>query len=187
MGKILAFSGSLRKESLNKKLLMVAVEGARAAGAEVTVVDFKEYSLPIYDGDYEELHGLPKGVKELKALFWDHEGLLIASPENNSSLSAALKNVIDWVSRPQTPDEPFLSCFLNKKAALMSASIGYMGGVRGLMNLAHILRNVMVTVLPQQKILPFAQEAFDQYGKIKESKTHEEVKEIGVALATALQ
>src|SRR3954469_3729847 len=102
MGKprILAFAGSLRRDSFNKKLVKIAAHGARAAGADVTEIDLKELPLPVYDGDLETAEGLPQNAKKLKELFVAHQGLLIASPEYNSSISAALKNVIDWVSRP---------------------------------------------------------------------------------------
>lgn len=186
MGKILAFSGSARKGSYNKMLLAHAVEGAKAEGAEVKVIDFKDYVLPVYDADLEQEKGLPENAKKLKDLFWAHDALLIASPENNSGPSALLKNVIDWVSRPATAEEAFLSCFLEKKAALVSASIGYLGGSRGLIELATLLRNIMVTVLPQQKFIPFATEAFGQDGKLKDAKDQEAVKSVGAALAKAL-
>jgi chromate reductase, NAD(P)H dehydrogenase (quinone) len=186
MGKILAFSGSSRKGSFNKMLLRYAVEGAQKAGAEVTVIDFKEYVLPVYNGDLEESEGLPLKVKELKKLFLEHDAFLIASPENNSMPSALLKNVIDWVSRPATADEPFLHCFVGKKAALLSASVGYLGGSRGLIVLASFLRNIMVTVLPEFKMVPVAQEAFDVQGNFKDEKNAEDARAIGAALAKAL-
>jgi chromate reductase, NAD(P)H dehydrogenase (quinone) len=67
---------------------------------------------------------------KLKQLFIDHDGLLIASPEYNSSITAVLKNAIDWVSRP-APGEPSLVAFRSKVATLMSASPGTLGGLRG--------------------------------------------------------
>jgi chromate reductase, NAD(P)H dehydrogenase (quinone) len=186
MGKILAFSGSSRKGSYNKMLLRYAVEGAEKAGAKVTVIDFKDYVLPVYNGDLEQAEGLPEKVKELKQLFLEHDALLIASPEYNSMPSALLKNVIDWVSRPLTKDEPFLHCFLGKKAALLSASIGYLGGSRGLIVLASMLRNIMVTVLPEFKMLPMAQDHFDDQGNFKEQKHADEACAIGEVLAKSL-
>src|SRR6185295_2879266 len=100
--KILAFAGSMRKDSFNKKLIRVAAEGARSAGAEVTLIDLKDFPLPVYDGDLEAAEGLPAGAKKLKELFLQNQGLLIASPEYNSSIPGTLKNAIDWVSRPAT-------------------------------------------------------------------------------------
>src|SRR5688572_13699701 len=135
--KILAFAGSTRTDSYNKKLIKIAVAGAQAAGGDVTLLDLRDYPLPIYDGDLEAEKGLPENGRRLKDIFLAHQGLLISSPEYNSSISAVLKNAIDWVSRP-APNEPPLGCFLNKAAALMSASPGALGGLRGLVHLRSI-------------------------------------------------
>lgn len=185
MGKILAFSGSSRKESYNKMLLKHAVEGAEKAGAEVTVIDFKDYVLPVYEGDLEQREGLPEKVKELKELFLTHGAFLIASPENNSMFSALIKNTIDWVSRPATKDEPFLHCFIGKKAALVSASVGYLGGSRGLIALASFLRNIMVDVLPEQIFVPIASDAFEG-GKLKDPQKIQQTEAVGAALARSV-
>ncbi|MCA9257251.1 MAG: NAD(P)H-dependent oxidoreductase, partial [Phycisphaerales bacterium] len=96
--KILAFAGSLREGSYNKLLVKAAAEGARQAGAEVTFIDLRDFVLPNYDGDIEASSGLPDGAMRLKAILKDHDALLIASPEYNSSISGALKNAIDWAS-----------------------------------------------------------------------------------------
>src|SRR5579862_7573987 len=111
--RILAFAGSLRKESFNKKLIQIAVQGARRAGAEVTCIDLKDYPLPVYDGDLEAASGLPENAVKLKKLFGGNDGLMISAPEYNSSITAVLKNVIDWVSRP-LPGEGGLASFTGK-------------------------------------------------------------------------
>src|ERR1035437_1107676 len=129
--KILAFAGSLRMGSFNKKLVKIAAEGARKAGAEVTLIDLKDFPLPIFDEDLERSAGLPADGRKLKDLFLAHDALLISAPEYNSSISAVLKNTIDWVSRP-VPGEAPLGCFDGKVAGLMSASPGALGGLRGL-------------------------------------------------------
>ena len=123
MPKILAFAGSTRTESFNKKLIKIGVEGARTAGAEVTLIDLRDFPMPLYDGDLEAASGIPEHGKRLKKLFVEHDGLLISSPEYNSSIPGVLKNAIDWVSRPE-PNEPPLVAFGGKVAALMSASPG---------------------------------------------------------------
>ena len=97
--KILAFAGSAKKASLNKKLLAVAVAGARAAGAEVTVVDLADYPMPIMDEDLEAAEGAPEKATAFKALMIEADGFLISCPEYNSSITPLLKNVIDWASR----------------------------------------------------------------------------------------
>lgn len=181
--KILAFAGSLREGSYNKMLVKVAAEGARKAGAEVTYLDLRELDLPLYDGDLEASSGLPDGAKRLKSIMNDHDALLIASPEYNSSITAALKNAIDWASRKATDDEPALQCFDGKTAAIVSASPGALGGMRGLVHLRSILGNIRVIVLPDQKAVPKCHEVFDAEGRLKDDATREAVEKIGAELA----
>jgi NAD(P)H-dependent FMN reductase len=179
--KILAFAGSLRADSFNKKLLELAVASARAAGAEVTVIDLRDYQLPIFDQDYEKAHGLPENARKLKELFLAHQALLIASPEYSSSITALLKNTIDWVSR-SAPNEPGLAAFQEKVAALVSASPGALGGLRGLVHLRSILGNINVLVLPDQVAVPMAQEAFNADGTLKDPKRQAAVANLGKRL-----
>ena len=147
--RILALAGSLRKESYNKKLVKIAMHGASAAGAEVTYLDLRDYPLPIFDEDLEAAQGMPEAGKKLKQLLIDHDGFLLACPEYNSSITAALKNAIDWASRP-VPGVAPLACFTGKTAALLSASPGALGGLRGLVHVLSILGNINVLVLPDQ-------------------------------------
>ena len=178
--KIVAFAGSLRAGSFNKKLLAIAADAARAAGAEVTVVDLRELALPLFDQDLEDASGLPEGAKKLKALLRASDGFLIASPEYNSSITASLKNAIDWASRSESDDEPSLVAYRGKVAALCAASPGALGGVRGLVTLRSILSNIGVLVLPDQVGISAAHEAFDESGKLKdERKTKQIVKLAG--------
>jgi len=183
--KILAFAGSTRTDSFNKKLVRIAVSGARQAGAEVTHIDLRDYTLPLYDGDIEQRDGLPANARTLKDLFLAHQGLLIAAPEYNSSISAVLKNAIDWVSRP-VPGEPPLGCFIDKVAALMSASTGALGGLRGLVTVRSILGNIRVIVLPDQVAVPKAHEAFNPDGSLKDPKQQAAVEQLGRNLAQVL-
>ncbi|MCZ6735099.1 MAG: NAD(P)H-dependent oxidoreductase [Planctomycetota bacterium] len=180
--KILAFAGSLRQESYNKKLMRIAAAAARRAGADVTELDLGEYPLPVYDGDLEADAGLPENARKLKALMKAHGGFLIASPEYNSSISGTLKNAIDWTSRPE-PDEPPLVCFRGKTAAIMSASPGALGGLRGLVHLRAILGNIGVLVLPDQKAISSAAEAFAENGSLKDPKQLQAIEQIGTRLA----
>ena len=183
--KILAFSGSLRTGSYNQRLVRIAAAGARSAGAEVTELDLRELPLPVYDADLEARDGLPDNAKRLKDLMKAHAGFLIASPENNSSVSAALKNAIDWASRPE-PGEANLVCFRDKTAAIMSASPGGLGGLRGLVHLRSILGNISVLMLPDQKAIPGAGDAFDGNGSLKDAKQQEAIENLGAKLATVL-
>ena len=121
--KILAFAGSTRTDSFNKKLIRVAVKGAEAAGAEVTLIDLRDLPMPRYDGDLEEKEGVPPNGRRLKELMKSHSGFLLSCPEYNSSITGVLKNAIDWASREEEGEKP-LVCFRGKTAALMSASPG---------------------------------------------------------------
>jgi chromate reductase, NAD(P)H dehydrogenase (quinone) len=182
--KIAAFAGSLRAGSLNKKLLAVAVDAARGAGAEVTVVDLKELALPIFDQDLEDSSGLPEGAKKFKAILRGSDGFLIASPEYNSSVTGALKNAIDWASRAESDDEPPLVAFQGKAAALMAASPGALGGIRGLVTLRSLLGNIGVLLEPTQVCIPVAHEAFDDTGKLKDERKTKQVAALGTGLVT---
>ena len=184
--KIIAFAGSLRAGSLNKKLLAIAADAARAAGAEVTVVDLRELALPLYDQDIEDASGLPEGAKKFKALLRDSDGFLIASPEYNSSISAALKNAIDWASRAEADDEPSLAAFRGKTAALIAASPGALGGLRGLVTVRSILGNIGVIVLPDQVCIGKAHEAFDEAGKLKDERKSKQVAALAKGLVGVL-
>lgn len=183
--KILAFAGSTRSGSLNKQLVKIAAAAARAAGAEVTYVDLRDYPMPLYDGDLEEREGIPEPARKFKDLMLAHNGLLIASPEYNSSYSAVLKNAIDWASRPY-PGEGMLAAFNGKVAAILSASPGGLGGMRGLANLRSLLSNINVLVIPEQKAIPNAFAAFDTDGNLKDPKEQQAVENIGAKLATVL-
>lgn len=148
---ILVFAGSLRKDSFNRRLARHAAAMLKNAGAIVKHIDLADYPLPIYDGDIEAGTGLPENAKKLKAMFNEADAFFIASPEYNSSVSAVLKNTIDWVSRKQSLDEPGLRDFTGKVAALVAASPGALSGIRGLYHLREILMNIGVTVLPTMR------------------------------------
>jgi NAD(P)H-dependent FMN reductase len=183
--KILAFAGSTREASYNKKLVKIAVEGAKAAGAEVTYIDLRDLPMPIYDEDLEAQEGIPENARKFKELLKAHQGLLIAAPEYNSSITAVLKNAIDWASRPE-PGEPMLAAFTGKVAAIMSASPGGLGGLRGLIHVRSILSSINVLVLPEQKAISSAFQAFDEEGKLKDPKQQEAIEQLGSKVATLL-
>lgn len=184
--RILAISGSLRKASINRKMLNIAIEGAESAGVIVTPLCLLDYPLPLYDQDCEEEKGLPEKAKEIKALMRSHQGLLIASPEYNSSYTAALKNFIDWASRKESPDEPMLEAFNGKVAAIMSASPGPLGGIKGLANLRALLEAINVMVIPHQETLPSAYEMIEDTGRVKVERKHENIFNLGKELAELL-
>jgi chromate reductase len=185
MPRILALAGSLRRDSFHKRLVSIAALGARQTGAEVTLIDLKDLPLPLFDQDLEAEQGMPENGKKLKKLFIDHDGLLIASPEYNSSITAVLKNAIDWVSRP-APGEPSLVAFRGKVATLMSASPGALGGLRGLIHVRSILGNIGVIVLPDQIAVAQAHEAFNLDGTLKDPKRQAGIEGLGRTLAEFL-
>jgi NAD(P)H-dependent FMN reductase len=185
--KILAFAGSAREASYNKLLVKIAAEGARAVGAEVTYLDLRDLPIPLFDEDLEAKEGIPENARKLKELMMGHQGLLIASPEYNGSITAVLKNAIDWASRPLPGEPPLaLSCFRDKVAALMSASPGGLGGLRGLNHVRSILTGVGVLVLPDQRSISKAYEAFDADGRLKEPQQQAAVEQLGSKLATVI-
>lgn len=183
--KILAFAGSLRKDSFNKRLVKVAAKGAEEAGAEVTFVDLKDYPLPVFDQDLEA-EGTPENATKLKELFKSHHGLLIASPEYNGSLTAALKNAIDWVSRKADGEQP-LEAFRGKVAAIMAASPGGLGGLRALPHLRTVLSGIGVLVIPDQHAVSKAYDAFDDNGQLKDEGQKAKVMGLGADVAKLIK
>ncbi|MCA9246379.1 MAG: NAD(P)H-dependent oxidoreductase [Planctomycetales bacterium] len=180
--KILAFAGSARRDSYNKRLVRVAMRGAQEAGAEVAYLDLRDFPLPIFNQDFESEEGIPEHAVRLKEIFLDHQGILLACPEYNSSITPLLKNTIDWVSRSAEGEGP-LEAFQGKCAAIMSASPGALGGLRGLTHVREILGNIGVLVLPRQQAISQAHEAFDGEGNLKDGTLHKRVLEIGAELA----
>lgn len=180
--RILAFAGSARTASLNKKLVAVAARAVREAGAEVCVADLRDYPMPLYDGDLEEREGVPAQASAFKQLLGESDGFLIASPEYNSSITPLLKNALDWASRAESEDEEPLRVFQGKAAGLLAASPGRLGGLRGLVHLRAILGNIGVTVVPDQLAVGGAHEAFDAEGNLTSDYHRDGVREVARAL-----
>jgi chromate reductase len=184
--RILAFAVSTRRESFNRRLLKIAVHGAMQAGADVTQIDLGDFPLPIMNQDLEDEQGLPKNAVALKKLFVENDGLLMSCPEYNSSITPLWKNAIDWVSR-RAPGEGPLAAFKGKIAAIMSASPGGLGGLRGLVHVRSILGNIGVLVLPDQRSIREAHNAFTDDGQLKDAKQQAAVERIGRTLAETIQ
>ena len=155
--RLLAFAGSARTDSFNKRLARLAAARARGLGAEVVDLDLRDLDLPLYDGDLEAEHGLPEGARTLKAAMDAADGLLLACPEYNGSVTPLLNNAIDWASRP-LPDEKPLAAYAGKTALLVAASPGALGGLRGLVHVRAILSGIGVHVVPSQVAIPKAHE-----------------------------
>jgi chromate reductase, NAD(P)H dehydrogenase (quinone) len=183
---ILAFSGSTREASVNKRVLAIATTAAEGSGATVVTVDLRDYPLPIYDGDLEAAAGVPENAMRLKALFKANRGLLIATPEYNTSISGVLKNAIDWVTRP-VPGEGFLECFNGKVAALLSAARGTTGGIRAQAHLRQILGGIGVTVIPEHcGVSGATDERFDATGNLLDPAVQAQVQRVGRSLSAFL-
>jgi len=176
--RILAFSGSARRESLNRKLLNAVVAATRAEGGEVTLIDLNDFSLPLYHGDLEDTQGMPENANKLVKLITEHDGLLIASPEYNSQITPLLKNTIDWCTRAD--DNPFG----DRVAAVVSASPGMLGGIRSMTMARQLLTHLGCHVVPAQCILPQADKAFDEQGALQEERHRKSAKSVAQSLVT---
>ena len=165
--RLLAFAASLRRGSLNRRLLAPAVEIARAHGADLDVAEFAEFDMPLFNHDVQEGAGFPAGAQEFARRIAAADGLMIASPEYNYSLPGTLKNAIDWVSRMKPMP------FRGKTAFLMAASGGLVGGIRGLWQLRIPLEGCGVVVYPDMFPLSNAPHAFDDAGGLKDATLRE--------------
>lgn len=171
MAKILAFAGSGRRNSYNYSVVKCAAEGARDAGADVTLIDLSEYaSVPVFTEDLEAEQGMPEKAKEFKTLMMEHDGFLIANPEYNSGYSALFKNLIDWTSRKEGDEAP-LQAFTGKPVALMAASPGALGGIRVLVPVRLLLSNINMNVLGQQVAIPKVAELLDDKHELVDAST----------------
>ncbi|NBO24196.1 MAG: NADPH-dependent oxidoreductase [Chlamydiae bacterium] len=164
MTKILIIPGSLRKESYNKKLAQLVQQQGSHLKVEMTLIDLKEFPLPLFDQDELDAHGFPKNVIKLQELIESHDGVIFITPEYNASISGALKNMIDWTSRSRNQDWR-ITCYNQKPIGLMSASVSYLGGIRALIHLRQILSCLNAMIIPEEKQIPLAHEVFDQAGQ----------------------
>jgi NAD(P)H-dependent FMN reductase len=183
--KILSFAGSLREESFNKRVLKNAVAGARAAGAEVTVIDLRDFDMPIYNADDHEKQGFPENAIKFQELLLAHDGLLISSPEYNGSLPGGMKNAIDWASRPRG-DVKMYAAFKNKVAGIMTASPGSFGGLRCLGHLRSVLTIMSVHVIPLEIAVTFAGEKFDG-DTMTDEKTKKLLENLGASVVDTVR
>ena len=169
--RILVFAGSVRTGSINEKLAVAATAAVRKAGAEATHVSLKDFPLPIYDGDLQARAGVPEPAKRLVELFFEHQGVFVASPEYNSSFTPLLKNTLDWMSRVNVDGRPPLPAFKNRVFALGAVSGGAMGGYRGLTQLRAMMElGLGALVLPEMVAVPSAGTAFAENGALASEK-----------------
>ncbi len=184
MINILAFAGSNRLDSYNQKLVAVAAQGARAAGANVHLIELAALNLPLINQDLIIDHKLPPEVVDLQNMIKSAHGLLIASPEYNGFFSPLLKNSLDWASR-RVDQQP--SVFSGRFAAVMAASPGRLGGMRGLLPLRQLLTELGVTVLAEQMTLANAGQAFDDRGRLLDAEQQQSAEALGARLVVTLR
>jgi chromate reductase, NAD(P)H dehydrogenase (quinone) len=165
--KILVIPGSLRSGSHNVKLAMAMAYEFAQAGVDVTRISLGDYPLPIYDGDLQAKSGVPKNAVNLKRMMGAHHGVVVVTPEYNSSIPSLVKNTIDWITRVQDPHESRGQVFREKPFAIAAASEGRLGGTRALAALRLILSACHATVVPNQLALSFADQAYDDMDRLK--------------------
>lgn len=178
--KIIALAGSLRKESFNQKLISEAARFALESGAEVEVIKLADLNLPMFDEDIEA-QDTPPGAQLLKDKLRSADGLLLASPEYNGSITGALKNAIDWASRTEQGAVP---AFRNTVTALFASSPGGLGGLRGLNHVRDILCGIGSLVLADQLAVPAIHSKLDEQGRISDANTAEQVASLAQQLVS---
>ncbi|WP_018690901.1 NADPH-dependent FMN reductase [Algicola sagamiensis] len=178
--KIVALSGSLKERSLNQKLIHAAAAHIETAGAEVIHIRLNDFPMPLFSEDIEAQE-TPSSVNDLKAIFAEADGILIASPEYNGSMTAALKNTIDWLSRPSKSVE-IGSAFAGKAVGLVATSPGALGGLRGLNHVRDVLFNLGGIISPKTVAVPSAYSIFSESGDIQDEKINTMVQQSMLAL-----
>ncbi len=163
--RLLAFAGSARSASFNKRLAQAVAAHARAAGADVEWIDLADLPMPLYDGDLEAADGIPEHAARLRQAMAQSAGYFIACPEYNSSITPLLKNTLDWVSRPAQGVPPLVA-FQGKVVGLVATSPGALGGLRGLVHVRSILSSVGALVVPGEVAVPKGHEAFGEDGAL---------------------
>lgn len=169
--RILVFAGSIRSGAYSGRTADAAVKELALQGAEVTRISLADYPLPIMDEDLEREKGVPENAMRLGRMFAAHEGLMICSPEYNSSIPPLLKNTIDWVSRISRDGDRVLRPYAGKIVGLCSSSDGNYAGIRGLYHLRSVLMNVGTQIVTEQCSVARASEAFNEDGSLRDERT----------------
>ncbi|MCW5624896.1 MAG: NAD(P)H-dependent oxidoreductase [Burkholderiales bacterium] len=184
--RLLAFAGSLRTESLNKKLARAGADYARAAGADVEFIDLRDFPLPLFDEDLETAEGLPPNARRLKDLLISHHGFLLSCPEYNGSIPGVLKNAFDWISR-QHGDESGLVPYDGKVVALCSASPGQFAALRSLETTRNTLIHLGCWVVPKRVAVPKAHEVFAPDGTLKDDHFRKQLELVAQTLVRTVR
>jgi NAD(P)H-dependent FMN reductase len=181
--KILVLAGSIRTGSHNARLAALATKELVLAGADVTRISLVDYPLPIYDGDLEAKSGTPANAVKLKQTMAAHQGVFIASPEYNASITPLLKNTLDWISRVRERGDAPLAAYKNRVFAIGGASDGAFGAMRSLMALRQVLEiGCGALVIPEQIAVMRASEAFDEMDNLKDERAANNLKRLAQRL-----
>ena len=177
--KILVFAGSIRTGSMNAQLAARAAKEFAVMGADTTRISLQDFPMPIYDGDLESRSGPPGAAISLKRMMMQHQGIFIASPEYNASITPLLKNTLDWVSRVRDGKEAPLAAYRDRAFALGGASNGGYGAMRSLMALRQVLeQGCGALVIPDQIAVARAGDAFDEMDNFKDESNTKRLKAV---------
>src|SRR5260370_32340842 len=175
--KILVIPGSLRAQSDKGRLAALATKELTLADADVTRISLVDYPLPIYDADLAEKSGPPQNALQLKQLMSAHQGVFIASPEYNASITPLIKNTIDWISVVREGGEPELPAYQNRVFALGGASPRRSGAMASLLALRQVLAvGCRALVIAEQASVPNAEQAFDERDGLKDARAAAQLK-----------
>ncbi len=184
--KILVIPGSLRSGSHNVRLAALATKELMLTDAEVTRISLGDYPLPIYDADLAAEKGPPFNAIKLKQIVGAHQGVFIASPEYNASMTPLLKNAIDWISTVRERGEAQLAVYQNRVFALGGASPGRSGAMLSLLTLRQVLAvGCRALVLAEQVTIPNAGEAFDETDHLRDARAAAQLKLVARKLVDA--
>jgi NAD(P)H-dependent FMN reductase len=177
--KILVLPGSLRTASYNSRLAALATKELMLADADVTRISLMDYPLPIYDADLADRSGPPRNAIRLKRLMSAHQGVFIASPEYNASVTPLLKNTIDWISVVREGGEPQLAAYQNRVFALGGASPGHSGATQSLSALRQVLSvGCRAFVLAEQVSVANAAQIFDEMDELRDVRVAGELRAV---------
>jgi chromate reductase, NAD(P)H dehydrogenase (quinone) len=178
---VLVLSGSTRGGSHNGRLAALAGRELALRDVEVRLVSLADYPLPLYDGDLETSRGVPEAAFKLADLMLVSNGVFIASPEYNQSVTPLLKNAIDWLSRIR--GERHRGLWTDRVFAIGAASSEHFAGIRSLMHLRQILENALgARVLTEQVAVPYADKAFDERGNLASDAASLQLEQLTLAL-----
>jgi chromate reductase len=178
--RVLGISGSLRRDSHNTALLRHAGELFEAEGAEFEIYDGLR-DIPPYDEDDYVENG-PEAAAQLRAAVAEADAVFITTPEYNSSIPGALKNALDWVSRPLATN-----VMRNKPVAVIGASTGMFGAVWAQAETRKVLGSMGARVVEGEVAIGHAQTRFDENGRLNDQNLEEEVREVVHLLLSQLQ